>query len=66
MGFDNLEVSAHVSPGLTTVDQEVVNLMETAVEVLTRQLEGREDSGSAPVLIQPDLVIRESTGPRVV
>jgi len=66
VGFDNLEVSAHVSPGLTTVDQGVVNLMETAVSVLTRQLEGREDFGSAPVLIRPDLVIRGSTGPRVV
>jgi DNA-binding LacI/PurR family transcriptional regulator len=64
VGFDNLEVSAHISPSLTTVDQGVVNLMETAVEVLTRQLEGREDPGSVPVLIRPDLVIRKSTGLR--
>lgn len=66
VGFDNLEVSAHVSPGLTTVDQGVVNLMEAAVSVLTRQLEGLEHSGPSPVRIRPSLVIRKSTGPRVV
>ncbi|RKX36132.1 MAG: hypothetical protein DRP71_01270 [Verrucomicrobia bacterium] len=64
VGFDNLEVSAHVSPGLTTVDQGVVNLMETAVEVLKGQLEGPGNSGKPPVFIRPNLVIRKSTGPR--
>jgi DNA-binding LacI/PurR family transcriptional regulator len=66
VGFDNLESSAHVSPALTTVDQGVVSLMETAVAMLTRQLEGRESSRSTPELIRPSLVIRKSTGPRPV
>jgi DNA-binding LacI/PurR family transcriptional regulator len=66
VGFDNLESSAHVSPALTTVDQGVVNLMETAVAVLTRQLEGRESPHSDLELIRPGLVIRKSTGPRLV
>jgi len=65
VGFDNLEVAARVTPGLTTVDQKVVDLMETAVAVLKPQLEGCRSSGSAPVLIRPGLVIRESTGRRM-
>lgn len=63
VGFDNLEVSAHVSPSLSTIDQCVVALMQTAVDLLRNQLATGLQAAVAPVRITPRLVLRHSTGP---
>ncbi len=63
LGFDNLDVSAHVTPLLTTVDQHVEHMMETAVDRLTTETGCAAGSDEAPRVIMPLLVARESTGP---
>ncbi len=63
VGFDNLEVSAHTTPPLTTVDQHVPELMAAAAALFSGPL--AENGDDAPPLrtIVPSLVRRASTGP---
>lgn len=62
LGFDNLDMSAHVTPLLTTVDQHVEPMMQTAVELLAADV-AEPGVGEAPLrVISPLLVTRESTG----
>jgi len=63
LGFDNLDVSAHVMPLLTTVDQHVDQMMQTAVDLLAEQTENPASVEAPPRVIMPLLVARESTGP---
>jgi LacI family transcriptional regulator len=56
VGFDNAETSSLANPSLTTVDPRPDLLMERAVELLFAPKPKK-------ILIQPELVIRESTGP---
>lgn len=63
LGFDNLDVSAHVMPLLTTVDQHVDQMMQTAVDLLAEQTENPASVDAPPRVIMPLLVARESTGP---
>jgi LacI family transcriptional regulator len=62
VGFDDLGRSAHVSPPLTTVRQEMEAEGAAAVRSLLRRLEGSEDP-SRQVLVEPTLVVRQSCGP---
>ncbi len=61
VGFDNLDVSAHVTPRLTTVDQHVEHMMQTAVELLTDHTSRAGDPEVEPRVIVPLLVERDST-----
>lgn len=62
VGFDNLDVSAHVTPLLTTVDQHVESLMQTAVDLLRDQTGGEVVPDPAPHrAVEPLLVVRESS-----
>lgn len=63
VGFDNLEMAAQFSPGLTTVDQEVSRLMQAGVDALVRQLDGSAESDPAVLQVRPRLVVRGSTAP---
>lgn len=56
VGYDNAEVAALSRPSLTTIDPRPGVLVERAVELLF-------SPKSARVRIQPELVVRESTGP---
>jgi DNA-binding LacI/PurR family transcriptional regulator len=62
LGFDNLDVSAHVTPRLTTVDQLVEHMMQTAVDLLAAQTAGSVATEPTPRVIVPQLVARDSTG----
>ncbi|MGQ4538046.1 LacI family DNA-binding transcriptional regulator [Dermabacteraceae bacterium P7074] len=61
VGFDNIDGCEYTVPSLTTVEQPYRQIGEGAVAALRAALLGRE---SAPRLVQPRLVVRESTGPR--
>ena len=61
VGFDNLDVSAHVNPRLTTIDQHVDQLMRTAVELLSAHTNGNAPRDVPLRTIAPLLVPREST-----
>lgn len=64
VGFDNLEVAAHVNPRLTTIDQQVDDMMTHAVELLTdAAVVAGDATAPAPRVIKPALIVGESTGP---
>jgi DNA-binding LacI/PurR family transcriptional regulator len=61
IGVDDLEFSAYVLPRLTTIRQPLISMGAAAASTLLRQIQG-EDVPEETVL-QPELVVRESTGP---
>lgn len=66
VGFDNTPESAYFWPALTTVRQHLAELGRMAVNELHRQIELRLHGGEvvqpALHLLQPDLIVRESSG----
>ena len=64
VGFDDVPEAAFYWPGLTTVKQDFSALGRCAVELTLRALEG-EDEPSLD-LVQPEVVVRDSSGRMVV
>ncbi|MFF2483300.1 LacI family DNA-binding transcriptional regulator [Paenibacillus sp. NPDC058071] len=62
VGFDDIELSAFISPPLTTVRAHMEQMGRTAVRLLTERLEGREVP--LHVMIDTSLAVRESCGGR--
>jgi LacI family transcriptional regulator len=62
VGFDDIREAAFHLPSLTTVRQPMKKMGAMAAEALLDVIEGT--NGQKPgILVKPDLVIRESTGP---
>lgn len=61
VGFDDIPEARHFTPPLTTVRQDFHALGELAVTALIKKLEGTE-AVTTP-MIQPELIVRESTAP---
>lgn len=61
VGFDDVPAAAFNHPSLTTVRQPLQRMGQIAVEVLIARI---EDQGEAQqeVAVQPEIVVRESTG----
>lgn len=59
VGFDNIELSAMLSPPLTTVNQPAFETGRLACRMLLDSLAGSRDEGMS-VLLQPQLVVRNS------
>lgn len=62
VGFDDIELIAHISPPLTTIRQPRAALGRLAAERLLARLRGDADTG-ADMLLPVELVIRASTAP---
>ena len=62
VGFDDIREAAYHLPSLTTVRQPLRKIGAIAAEALIDRIEGR-DGHEAGILVDPELVIRESTGP---
>ena len=62
VGLDDIMVSAHISPALTTVAIPKEQLATAAMEILLSQIAGQNDA-SASVVIPPHLIVRQSTAP---
>ncbi|MEM7353290.1 MAG: LacI family DNA-binding transcriptional regulator [Acidobacteriota bacterium] len=62
VGFDDIQSAAFHNPSLTTIRQPLHRMGEMAGEVLVQQLAGK---GSRPVdvRVDPELIVRASTGP---
>jgi GntR family transcriptional regulator of arabinose operon len=60
VGFDNLDISEHLDPPLTTIAQPFLKIGQTAAEVLIRRVEG-DDQPFQQVTIAPDLIVRSSS-----
>ncbi|MGH8018386.1 MAG: LacI family DNA-binding transcriptional regulator [Opitutaceae bacterium] len=61
VGFDNLDVSPHIKPALTSVDQHIDEIMQTAVALLVRQTGGNSSAEPAFCQVNPLLIPRESS-----
>lgn len=61
IGFDNVSLSQHWQPQLTTIAQPFRKIGFLLMESLLDMIHGREQFPHK--LVQPDLIIRESTGP---
>lgn len=65
IGFDDISVSQHYAPALTTMRQPREQLGRIATEALLGILEGkRTETGPIRIVLQSELVIRESTARR--
>lgn len=63
VGFDNIPLAQHLDPPLTTVDHTVREIGRLAVLLLLDRITGRYDGPARRVIIQPQLMIRASSGP---
>lgn len=62
IGFDDVPEAGYFTPPLTTVRQDFAEVGRRSLEILLDQVERREPR-SMRVVIEPDLILRESTGP---
>lgn len=64
VGFDDIPVTRYLAPALTTVRQPITEMGRRTTAMLIDLLEGhRESSPIVDLLLQPELVIRDSTAP---
>ncbi|MGD2205269.1 MAG: LacI family DNA-binding transcriptional regulator [Anaerolineae bacterium] len=60
-GFDDIPLAEHSHPPLTTVRQPIYDIGRQVCEMLIRLIHG-EELPKRHVLLQPELIVRESTG----
>jgi LacI family transcriptional regulator len=64
VGFDDILSAAYCTPSLTTVRQPLIEMGKTGARILLERIANPGNSElAAEVLIEPELVVRESTGP---
>jgi len=62
VGFSNYPVSTIVEPSLTTIDDRAIEMGQAAAKLLIQQIEDKNDFvSSQTIMIETDLIIREST-----
>lgn len=64
VGFDDIDNAAFANPSLTTVRQPLAEMGELASQALLRRL-SKEEDGPDLLTVRPELVVRESSGPRI-
>lgn len=60
VGFDDIEQASLVTPQLTTVRQPHQKVASLACSLLLDRIEGRERGGPKEILVEPELIVRES------
>ena len=63
VGFDDIQSAAYSTPSLTTVRQPLFEMGQRGAQILLERIANREATYPAQVVMEPELVIRESTGP---
>jgi LacI family transcriptional regulator len=63
IGFDDIQSAAYSTPSLTTVHQPLFEMGQRGAQVLLERIANREAPYPAEIVMEPELVIRESTGP---
>lgn len=61
VGFDDIQGAAYNTPSLTTVRQPLTRMGSIAAQTLLERIEGTKDD-VPDIAIEPELVVRESTG----
>ena len=63
VGFDDILSAAYATPSLTTVRQPLTEMGRRGAQVLLERIADREKEFPSEIVMAPELVIRESTGP---
>jgi len=64
VGFDNIEFTQYLNPGLTTIRQPVEAMCSQALQLMLHLIENPDTNLPQTVFrLAPELVIRDSTGP---
>jgi DNA-binding LacI/PurR family transcriptional regulator len=63
VGFDDIQSAAYSTPSLTTVRQPLLEMGKRGAQVLLERIANREKPFPAEIVMAPELVVRESTGP---
>ncbi|MGZ4814320.1 MAG: LacI family DNA-binding transcriptional regulator [Terriglobales bacterium] len=63
IGFDDIQAAAYQNPRLTTIRQPLRKMGEIAAETVLRQIGQPEIELPKQVIVEPELVVRETTGP---
>jgi len=63
VGFDDILSAAYNTPSLTTVRQPLMEMGKRGAQVLLERIADREKAFPAEIVMAPELVVRESTGP---
>jgi DNA-binding LacI/PurR family transcriptional regulator len=63
VGFDDILSAAYATPSLTTVRQPLTEMGKRGAQILLERIAGRGNEYPAEVVMHPELVVRESTGP---
>ncbi len=63
VGFDDIQSAAYSTPSLTTVRQPLMEMGKRGAQVLLERIADREKAFASEIVMTPELVVRESTGP---
>ncbi len=63
VGFDDIQSAAYSTPSLTTVRQPLAEMGKRGAQVLLDRIANREKEFPPKIVMAPELVVRESTGP---
>lgn len=63
VGFDDILSAAYCTPSLTTVRQPLGEMGRRGAKVLLERIADRTNSFPAEIVMAPELLVRESTGP---
>lgn len=64
VGFDDLDIADYVSPGLTTIHQPRYEIGKRAMDLLLLKI-GKEPIGKSHIILEDELIIRESCGQKI-
>jgi LacI family transcriptional regulator len=62
LGFDDILSAAYSTPALTTIRQPLTEMGRLGAKVLLERIADREKPFESEIVLQPELVVRESTG----
>ena len=63
VGFDDIQSAAYTTPSLTTVSQPLMEMGKRGAQVLLERIANRERQYPTEIVMAPELIVRESTGP---
>ena len=63
VGFDDIQSAAYSTPSLTTVRQPLLEMGRRGAQILLERIAHRENEYPSEIVMAPEFVIRESTGP---
>jgi DNA-binding LacI/PurR family transcriptional regulator len=63
VGFDDIQSAAYSTPSLTTVRQPLLEMGKRGAQILLERIANSNSEQPPEVVMAPELVIRESTGP---